>query len=319
MRASPERQDCGQVPARATPCAPAQATPCALAARLAGMPATLGQFHMAPAIGGETRGSRGSATFRPRPAHSMLNSLPQPIRKRWRPAPLMSASVLLHAGAGVGTLVRPPLWPWMLGAVAANHLVLAGSGLWPRSSLLGPNWTSLPADAAARGEVAVTIDDGPEPAVTPRVLDLLDEHQAKATFFCIGERVGRYRELAHEIVQRGHSIENHSERHLGYFSTLGPRRMADEIQRAQDSISAITGVVPMFFRAPAGLRNPFLDPVLNRLALRLASWTRRGFDTLNREADKVLGILTRGVRGGDILLLHDGHAGRTSSGSLLIL
>ena len=231
----------------------------------------------------------------------------------------MSASVLLHAGAGVGTLVRPPLWPWMLGAVAANHLVLAGSGLWPRSSLLGPNWTSLPADAAARGEVAVTIDDGPEPAVTPRVLDLLDEHQAKATFFCIGERVGRYRELAHEIVQRGHSIENHSERHLGYFSTLGPRRMADEIQRAQDSISAITGVVPMFFRAPAGLRNPFLDPVLNRLALRLASWTRRGFDTLNREADKVLGILTRGVRGGDILLLHDGHAGRTSSGSLLIL
>jgi len=249
----------------------------------------------------------------------MLNSLPQPIRKRWRPAPLMSASVLLHAGAGVGTLVRPPLWPWMLGAVAANHLVLAGSGLWPRSSLLGPNWTSLPADAAARGEVAVTIDDGPEPAVTPRVLDLLDEHQAKATFFCIGERVGRYRELAHEIVQRGHSIENHSERHLGYFSTLGPRRMADEIQRAQDSISAITGVVPMFFRAPAGLRNPFLDPVLNRLALRLASWTRRGFDTLNREADKVLGILTRGVRGGDILLLHDGHAGRTSSGSLLIL
>jgi len=207
----------------------------------------------------------------------------------------------------------------MLGAVLANHLLLAGAGLWPRSKLLGPNWTSLPANRATQGAVALTIDDGPDPAVTPRVLDLLDEHGVKATFFCIGERVARYPELAREVSRRGHAIENHTQRHLNRFSILGPRAIADEIERAQHEIGRVTGRRPEFFRAPAGLRNPFLDPVLARLGLQLASWTRRGFDTLSREPRAVLGKLTRDLRGGDILLLHDGHAGRSPSGSPLIL
>ena len=240
-------------------------------------------------------------------------------RKRWKPSPLLGASAILHVGAAGQVIARPQLWPWMLGAVVADHLVLATAGLWPRSKLLGPNWTALPADAAARGAVAVTIDDGPDPEVTPRVLDLLDEHGARATFFCIGERVARYAELAKETVRRGHAIENHTQRHLNYFSALGPGGIADEIERAQDEIGSVTGQRPQFFRAPAGLRNPFLDPVLTRLDLKLASWTRRGFDTLNREARTVLATLTRGARGGDILLLHDGHAGRTPSGSRVIL
>ena len=242
-----------------------------------------------------------------------------PLRKRWKPSPLLGASVALHLGAASSVIARPQLWPWMLGAVVADHLLLTAAGLWPRSKLLGPNWTSLPAEAAARGAVAVTIDDGPDPEVTPRVLDLLDEYSARATFFCIGERVARYGELAKEIVRRGHAIENHTQRHLNYFSALGPRAIADEIERAQAGIDSVTGQRPRFFRAPAGIRNPFLDPVLARLDLQLASWTRRGFDTLNREASTVLSRLTRDARGGDILLLHDGHAGRTPSGSLLIL
>ncbi len=231
----------------------------------------------------------------------------------------MSASAVLHVGAAAGVIARPHLWPWMLGTVVANHLILTAAGLWPRSKLLGPNWTSLPAAVAARGEVAVTIDDGPNPHITPRVLDLLDEHRAKATFFCIGSQIEEYAELAREIVRRGHAVENHSQRHLKRFSVLGPRAIADEIERAQQSIGAVTGERPRFFRAPAGLRNPFLDPILTRLDLRLASWTRRGFDTLNRDAGAVLEKLTHGARGGDILLLHDGHAGHTQSGSALIL
>jgi peptidoglycan/xylan/chitin deacetylase (PgdA/CDA1 family) len=239
--------------------------------------------------------------------------------KRWKPSPLLGTSALVHAGACVGVVIRPQSWPWALGAVVANHLVLAGAGLWPRSKLLGPNWTSLPADLAARGAVALTIDDGPDPDVTPRVLDLLDEHATKATFFCIGERVARYAELAREVSRRGHAIENHTQHHLNRFSILGPRRIAYEIERAQAEIARVTGQCPGFFRAPAGLRNPFLDPVLARLELRLASWTRRGFDTLSREPRTVLEKLTRGLKGGDILLMHDGHAGRTRSGSPLIL
>jgi peptidoglycan/xylan/chitin deacetylase (PgdA/CDA1 family) len=239
--------------------------------------------------------------------------------RRWNPPPFLTASVGVHVAAVAAVAIDRNSWPWALGAIVANHLVLTGAGLWPRSKLLGPNWTSLPPEAAARREVAVTIDDGPDPQVTPRVLDLLDAHHAKATFFCIGELVERHSDLAKEILRRGHSIENHSHRHLHHFSVLGPRGMTEEIVRAQETIAAVTGESPRFFRAPAGLRNPFLDQVLNRLDLRLASWTRRGFDTRNRRANVVLNTLARGVRGGDILLLHDGHAGRTPGGGLLIL
>ncbi len=239
--------------------------------------------------------------------------------KRWRPSPLLGASALVHAGAAVCAMVRPQSWPWMLGAVVANHLVLSGAGLWPRSQLLGSNWTSLPREAAARGAIAVTIDDGPDPEVTPRVLDVLDENGAKATFFCVGERVARHPALIRDAIRRGHAIENHSYRHLNHFCVLGPRAMAEEIERAQQQIAAVTGQPPRFFRAPAGLRNPFLDPLLAHRDLQLASWTRRGFDTLNRTTEAVLQKLTHGIKGGDILLLHDGHAGRTPEGSPVIL
>ncbi len=231
---------------------------------------------------------------------------------------LLKPSIALHVGAAALSIAEPQLWPWALGAVVGNHALITAAGLWPRSTLLGPNWTRLPAAAAARGDVAISIDDGPEPAVTPRVLDMLDEHRAKATFFCIGDRVARCPELAREIVRRGHAIENHSYRHPNYFSLLGPRAMAAEVEHAQDTIAATTGHPPRFFRAPAGLRNPFLDPVLRRFDLRLASWTRRGFDTVNHSAEAVFRRLSRNLCGGDILLLHDGHAARTESGSPVI-
>ena len=231
----------------------------------------------------------------------------------------------LHAGAAGVTLLQPHWWPWTLSALLADHLLLAGSGLWPRSNLLGPNWTHLPpvadtaGSAGAPAAVAITIDDGPEPEVTGRVLDVLDEHHATATFFCIGERVERHRALARAIVGRGHEIANHSYRHLMSFSLLGPRGMAREIARAQQVIGETTGEIARFFRAPAGLRNPFLEPVLTRANLQLVSWTRRGFDTVYGSAGRVLGSLTRDLRDGDILLLHDGHAASTPSGAPVIL
>ena len=244
----------------------------------------------------------------------------------WRPSPLIRASLALHAGAIGAVLVRPHWWPWALSAVVADHLLLTASGLWPRSHLLGPNWTQLPplasgaaVKAAAPAAVAITIDDGPEPEVTSRVLDLLDEHEARATFFCIGERVERHPALARAIVARQHEIGNHTYRHLKRFSLLGPRGMSREITRAQEAIGAATGEVALFFRAPAGLRNPFLEPALTRANLQLVSWTRRGFDTVNGSAARVLDSLTRHLQGGDILMLHDGHAARTPDGSPVIL
>jgi peptidoglycan/xylan/chitin deacetylase (PgdA/CDA1 family) len=240
------------------------------------------------------------------------------MQQPWRPTPFLSASIAIQVAALAATAVRPHAWPWTIGVAVADHLVMTGIGLWPRSTLLGPNWTRLPNEAASQNTVAITIDDGPDPDITPRVLALLDEHQAKATFFCIGDRVLRHPELAREIARRGHAIENHSQRHLHHFSLMGSRALAREIGQAQESIAAVIGVAPRFFRAPAGLRNPLLDRVLTRLGLRLASWTRRGFDTVNHDADVVLNKLTRRLGAGDILLLHDGHAGRSHSGEPIV-
>jgi peptidoglycan/xylan/chitin deacetylase (PgdA/CDA1 family) len=237
------------------------------------------------------------------------------VKQRWAGMPLLYGSAAIHLAAAAVTVARPRLWPWTLGAVVLDHLLLAAAGLWPRSNWLGPNWTRLPAQSAARGEIAITIDDGPDPEVTPRVLEVLAAFEARASFFCIGERVTRYPDLAQEIVRRGHSVENHSQRHRHSFSLLGPRRMAAEIAQAQACIARVTGESPRFFRAPAGLRNPFLEPILQRLKLQLVSWTRRGFDTVNADADDVYRRLSRSLVDGDILLLHDGHAARARAGA----
>ena len=238
---------------------------------------------------------------------------------RWQPTLLIRASIVLHVLALVAVIAEPGQWRWALGTVLANHALLTLLGLWPRSHWLGPNWTRLPAAATARNEIALTIDDGPDPIVTPQVLDMLDRYAAQATFFCIGEKAARHPDLCREIVRRGHAIENHSQHHRLHFSLMSRSSITRELQAAQDTLTTITGQRPLFFRAPAGLRNPFLDPVLTRLGLQLASWSARGFDTRISDAERVKNKLLRNLRAGAILLLHDGNAARTPDGIPVIL
>jgi peptidoglycan-N-acetylglucosamine deacetylase len=240
------------------------------------------------------------------------------LRRMGRLVPTLwlKASLALHAVALAAVLAEVRLWPWSVAAVVLNHALLVAGGLLPRSRLLGSNITRLP---RAADRVALTIDDGPDPDVTPAVLDLLARHGVRATFFCIGERVRRHPELARRIAREGHEIGNHSEHHRYVFSLFGPAAIRREIGAAQASIRAACQVVPRYFRAPAGLRNPFLQPCLTELDLQLASWTRRGYDTVNADPEVVLGRLTRNLGGGDILLLHDGRAARAADGTPVII
>jgi peptidoglycan/xylan/chitin deacetylase (PgdA/CDA1 family) len=237
----------------------------------------------------------------------------------WRPSPFVRGSFALHAVALAGAAFGSGLWPWALGAVVANHAVAGVAGMLPRSRLLGPNLTRLPPAAAARGEIALTLDDGPDPEITPRVLEILARAGARASFFCIGEHAQRHPALVREIVAQGHAVENHSLRHRHNFALLGPGGYLREIGAAQDALAEITGSEPRFFRAPAGLRNPFLDYALGRLALPLVSWTRRGFDTLHGDPNAVRARLTRRLAAGDILLLHDGRSAATPAGNAVVL
>jgi peptidoglycan-N-acetylglucosamine deacetylase len=235
-------------------------------------------------------------------------------REAWRPAPLILLSLLWHGVAAVTLLLRPEWWPWIVSGILANQLIVVAAVLSPRSRALGANLNRLPATAAARDEVCLTFDDGPDPQVTPEILAILDRYQVKASFFCIGVKVAAHPGLVKEIARRGHSVENHSHNHAHAFAFFGIARLQREVSTAQAIITAIAGSPPRYFRAPAGFRSPMLDFVLAGNSLQYASWTRRGYDATRSDPEQVLKRLQRGLTGGDVLLLHDGARTRTRTG-----
>ena len=235
----------------------------------------------------------------------------------WHHSPLLLASAGVHAVA-VGSLVASPqAWPLAVGAVVANHAVIAAASMTPRSRLLGPNLTRVPGPPP--GMLALTFDDGPDPNVTPQVLALLEQAGAVATFFCIGRRAQQHPDLMAEIRARGHGIENHTFSHHSGFALGRPTAMRAEVQRAQAALAVAGAALPRFFRAPAGMQTPWLSAVLSAEGLSLVSWTRRGFDTVTRDPRVVARRLVRDLAAGDILLMHDGRSARTASGAPVVI
>ena len=237
----------------------------------------------------------------------------------YRPPALLAGSIGVHAASLLALAAAPQYWLPVAGALVGNHVVLAAASLWPKSRWVGPNLLRLPESAAGRGEIALTFDDGPDPNVTPQVLDLLDGAGARATFFCIGRRAEAYGDLTAEIARRGHRVENHSHTHPHLFACYPWGALRREIERAQDAIAATAGRRPRFFRAPAGLRSPLLDGVLHRNGLRLVSWSRRGFDAVDKDPKAIARRLLRGLAPGDVLLLHDGSTVRKRGGNPQVL
>ncbi len=252
---------------------------------------------------------------------SVMPSAPFAAAGRWRglfawsPSPVIRASFGLHAGGLLAMAAEPACWPEVALVLAANHLALTGC-MHPRCTLLGPAITRLP---GTEPRIALTFDDGPDPEVTPRVLDLLDAWGAKASFFVIGKRAARHPALLREMLRRGHGVENHTHRHPLGFAAWGPGAILREIETAQAAIADACGQAPRRFRPPAGLRSPLLDPVLSLAGLSLVAWTRRGYDAVSPHPARVLARLVRGLGPGDVLLLHDGRSARGYPGPSVAL
>ena len=237
----------------------------------------------------------------------------------WRPPGFLLFSGLVALVCAVGAAFQPQHWAAFLAVALATQVVLIGSGFIPKSRLLGANLSRMSAVGGQPNRVALTFDDGPDPEVTPEVLKILAKYQVQATFFCVGKRAEENPELVARITEAGHNLGNHSWSHSHGFWFFGPRRLREEIGLTQKVLLELGGQRTAVFRAPAGIRSPILDAVLAEFGLILVSWTRRGFDTVDRNPKRVLHRLTSSLATGGILLLHDGSAARTSDGIPVVL
>ncbi len=193
-----------------------------------------------------------------------------------------------------------------MGSVCAAGGVFAWGAVAPGSQLFGPTLRQT-GDAST---MALTFDDGPNPSITPVLLDLLDRFEAKATFFLIGERARAFPALAKDIADRGHAIGNHTENHRA-LTFLPVRQIAVQLARCDDAIEAATGQRPGAMRPPWGFRGPQLQSVLRSrkkvagINERVVMWSVAAHDWNVQPAEQVIRRL-RGAGGGDIVLMHDG-------------
>lgn len=233
----------------------------------------------------------------------------------------MSSPALQRTRAAllVSSLGFPLLAPllWQVSPVAAllpsfaAHLGLLLGILRPNNALLGPVVTRFEPDAGRR-EVWLTIDDGPDPVDSPRLLDALERHRARATFFLCGARARVNPGLVRTILARGHAVANHTDTHpSSSFWALPPGRVAREVDLCNRTLADLSPdrAVPRLFRAPVGMQNFFLGPLLTARGMRLVGWSARGLDGVPRPPAAVVARLLRGLRPGAILLLHEGRRG----------
>lgn len=196
---------------------------------------------------------------------------------------------------------------WLSGLyiLFASHVLLAAVTLVPSLQGFGPvltkYWTTTKT-------AWLTIDDGPDPGTTPHVLALLEKYGARATFFLIGAKAAQYPDLAHMILDAGHTIGNHTQTHPRFsFWRFGPGALAREIDEFEATISSIGVAAPIWFRAPAGLKNPFLHPILAARGLQLVGWSARAFDTQIEDSTRIVERIKRSIVSGAIILFHEGN------------
>jgi peptidoglycan/xylan/chitin deacetylase (PgdA/CDA1 family) len=153
-------------------------------------------------------------------------------------------------------------------------------------------------------EIALTFDDGPHPIVTPKLIDVLEKHQATATFFCLGKSIAENKSLTKKIDEKGHLIGNHTYSHHKLFDLFSADKMMAEIKATNREIERSIGKSPAFFRPPYGVTNPLLKKALEKSNMFSIGWSLRSFDTI-RDQEKVLKKLKSKTKAGDIVLFHD--------------
>ena len=185
-------------------------------------------------------------------------------------------------------------------------LAVSAAAAWLGYAWLPHLATPLCAHRGPRGwlRAALTFDDGPDPAWTPRVLDTLARDGVRATFFLVGERAAREPAIVRAIAEAGHEVASHGWSHASLW-LCGPRRTALEIDRAQGALAAITGTPPRLFRPPWGMVNAAMFPVLRARGLRPVFWSLQPEGLRPAPADAQVAYVVSHAHPGAIVDLHD--------------
>ncbi len=217
-----------------------------------------------------------------------------------------------------GACILSPLEPaWLAAASCALLLCVIAAGVaFHGSGVFGRPVQSF---LTSRPEVAITIDDGPDPRSTPALLDLLDARGQRATFFVPGTRARAQPALVRAISRRGHQVENHSLQHAYNTPFLAPRRLAAELVQASEIIQAATGRAPRWFRPPVGLLSPRVAQASRLAGLQLIGWSGTARDGAATTENRALARLQRALVPGAVLVLHDHRDGGPPALSVKLL
>lgn len=155
-------------------------------------------------------------------------------------------------------------------------------------------------------KIALTFDDGPHPEFTPKVLELLEKYNAKATFFCVGKNIKKHPEILLKIFQNQHIIGNHSFSHSTKIDFNDKQGWLDEMNSTDIEIQRIIGKKTLFFRPPFGVTTPHLANAIQKTKHKVIGWNVRSFDTVaNHNSDKIVKKILAKTKSGSIILLHD--------------
>lgn len=153
-------------------------------------------------------------------------------------------------------------------------------------------------------EVALTFDDGPT-EFTPKFLDILKENNVKATFFCIGKQIEKYPETFQRIINEGHTIGNHTFSHSNNTGFLSTSKMAEEIQKCDEVMAKIGNMKTNLYRPPFGVTNPNIAKAIKKNHKKSIGWNVRSLDTVIKDEKAIFRKITKKIKKGSIILLHD--------------
>lgn len=202
---------------------------------------------------------------------------------------------------GLNFFFEISIWTYIILVVIALGIIV-----WGSSQINAQFFVKTICTGQKKGKkIALTFDDGPHPEITPKILDILKKHHAKATFFVIGKNISGNENLLKRIDSEGHKIGNHSLSHSYFFDFFSTQKVYSELKETQFLILKTTGKNPRFFRPPYGVTNPQISKAVSRLNYEVIGWDIRSFDTVLKSEEKIFKRIVQKLSTGNLLLFHE--------------